>query len=280
MALIDLRAGLGRRRATTGAGAFPARASRARRAAEAAGHAHSARRLATPASLGIRLATIFRVPAGRASRKRVLADGGDSHSHARGRDAAAAKHDVRDSGRPNGGAARGGRPRIKRMLVSKLMTVGADARRWCDAGGDLVAGERFLRPGRRPCPPAAVGAVEQAGVQSLRIDTAAAAPSVSRDAYTVSSLAEKLRIKYGARGSFLRPTIRTGRSSGRSPCPVPISSGFGPTGSAPCFGCTSYHEGTDFTPGAGAVIQAIADGVVSADKRYRGVRQPRHRSTT
>ena len=43
---------------------------------------------------------------------------------------------------------------------------------------------------------------------------------------------------------------------------VPISSGFGYR-IAPCFGCSSYLEGIDMTPGIGTPIQAIADGVVS-----------------
>ena len=44
---------------------------------------------------------------------------------------------------------------------------------------------------------------------------------------------------------------------------VPIASGFG-LRVAPCTGCSSYHDGLDFLPGAGAPIGAIAPGVVSA----------------
>lgn len=40
----------------------------------------------------------------------------------------------------------------------------------------------------------------------------------------------------------------------------PISSGFGYRS---CAGCTAYHTGIDFTPGAGYPVQAIADGVVT-----------------
>lgn len=40
---------------------------------------------------------------------------------------------------------------------------------------------------------------------------------------------------------------------------VPISSGFGYRS---CAGCSSYHQGIDFTPGEGTPIQAIADGTV------------------
>lgn len=48
----------------------------------------------------------------------------------------------------------------------------------------------------------------------------------------------------------------------------PLSSGttmtadFGPR-AAPCAGCSSNHEGIDWTPGAGTPISAVADGVVT-----------------
>ena len=38
---------------------------------------------------------------------------------------------------------------------------------------------------------------------------------------------------------------------------------------APCATCSEYHRGVDFTPGAGAPIHAIANGVVS-DSRHAG----------
>jgi murein DD-endopeptidase MepM/ murein hydrolase activator NlpD len=45
------------------------------------------------------------------------------------------------------------------------------------------------------------------------------------------------------------------------PAGTRVSSGFGPRIS-PCAGCSSFHEGVDFDPGAGAPIHAIAAGVV------------------
>lgn len=42
---------------------------------------------------------------------------------------------------------------------------------------------------------------------------------------------------------------------------TPISSYFGYRS---CAGCSTFHSGIDFTPGAGAPIEAIADGVVVA----------------
>jgi murein DD-endopeptidase MepM/ murein hydrolase activator NlpD len=40
-----------------------------------------------------------------------------------------------------------------------------------------------------------------------------------------------------------------------------VSSGFGGR-SAPCGGCSTFHDGIDFTPGAGAAVGSIAGGVV------------------
>jgi murein DD-endopeptidase MepM/ murein hydrolase activator NlpD len=232
------------------------------RAAEAAEHTHSARRLTSArASLGHPVGNhLPPVPAGRTSRSRAVEAGAAARSRARVRDATA-RHGVQRDVRPNRPAARPGRPRVKRMLVSKLMTLGA----MLGVGAMLVATSlpaNAFYDANAVLSAAAVGAVEQAGVQSLRIDTTATAPSVSRDAYTVSSLAEKLRIKYGAR-SYSFVNNPNGSIQWPFAVSVPISSGFGDR-VAPCFGCSSYHEGTDFTPGAGAVIQAIADGVVSA----------------
>ena len=42
----------------------------------------------------------------------------------------------------------------------------------------------------------------------------------------------------------------------------PVASGFGYRVS-PCAGCSSFHQGTDFDPGRGTAIAAIADGVVT-----------------
>jgi murein DD-endopeptidase MepM/ murein hydrolase activator NlpD len=41
-----------------------------------------------------------------------------------------------------------------------------------------------------------------------------------------------------------------------------ISDGFGPR-SAPCSGCSTFHDGLDMNPGVGTPIGAVADGVVS-----------------
>jgi murein DD-endopeptidase MepM/ murein hydrolase activator NlpD len=97
--------------------------------------------------------------------------------------------------------------------------------------------------------------------QSFKVAASAVEASATRDGYTVSSLAQQLRLKYGDR-SFSYTNDINGTIQWPFPIPVPISSGFGPR-IAPCGGCSSFHEGIDFTPGSGVAIGSIADGVVS-----------------
>lgn len=84
--------------------------------------------------------------------------------------------------------------------------------------------------------------------------------SITRDEYTVTKPKPKPRLL------FARLT-ETGVSNSNSPIQwpfprsVPIASGFGYR-VAPCGGCSSFHNGIDMISGAGAPIQAVADGVV------------------
>lgn len=97
------------------------------------------------------------------------------------------------------------------------------------------------------------------GAQELTV-AGESMPATARDSYTVTSWSEMLRLKYGTR-SFGYSTTGTGPVRWPFPSEVPISSGFG-SRAAPCQGCSTYHRGLDFTPGAGAPIFAIADGTV------------------
>ncbi|WP_394771647.1 M23 family metallopeptidase [Lacisediminihabitans sp.] len=109
----------------------------------------------------------------------------------------------------------------------------------------------------------ALDAVSQAPVrtQTLAVDKKVLVQAPTRDAYTVVSLAQKIRVSY-THGSFDYTNDPNGTIQWPFPVAVPISSGFGPR-IAPCGGCSSFHEGVDFTPGSGVPIGAIADGVVS-----------------
>jgi murein DD-endopeptidase MepM/ murein hydrolase activator NlpD len=96
--------------------------------------------------------------------------------------------------------------------------------------------------------------------QSVEVASTVTAESTARDAYTVTSWAQMLQLKYGTRDYAY--TVGTGSIRWPFPYTVPISSGFGER-AAPCRACSSIHMGVDFTPGGGAPIYAIADGVVT-----------------
>ncbi|WP_213815574.1 M23 family metallopeptidase [Glaciihabitans sp. dw_435] len=94
------------------------------------------------------------------------------------------------------------------------------------------------------------------------VDDSVKETPVTRDAWDVVSGAELAQVSYGA-----RTTAYSVDNSGAVRWPfeyaASISDGFGARVS-PCSGCSTSHKGTDFTPGEGAAIYAIADGVVSA----------------
>ena len=86
------------------------------------------------------------------------------------------------------------------------------------------------------------------------------ADGIDRNNYKVTSAAEMLSAKYGNVSNNFEVT----KGAIRWPFPysVTTSDGFGPR-AAPCGGCSTFHNGLDFLPGAGTPIYAVADGVVS-----------------
>jgi murein DD-endopeptidase MepM/ murein hydrolase activator NlpD len=96
--------------------------------------------------------------------------------------------------------------------------------------------------------------------QSVEVASTVKAAATGRDAYTVTSWAEMLQLKYGTRDYGY--SVTNGSIRWPFPYVTPISSGFGER-AAPCRACSSIHMGVDFTPGGGAPIYAVADGVVT-----------------
>lgn len=94
--------------------------------------------------------------------------------------------------------------------------------------------------------------------QTVEVDPSVVSFS-ERDAWTVTSWAEMLRLRYGNRSYDY--TIGAGPIRWPFPYAVPISSGFGAR-AAPCRGCSTEHSGIDFNSGYGAAIFSVADGVV------------------
>ena len=87
------------------------------------------------------------------------------------------------------------------------------------------------------------------------------AETIRTQDWSVLTFAEMLTLKYGSL-NFAYATDWTGPIRYPFPVPVTISSGYGAR-VAPCFYCSTDHNGLDFTPGEGSPIFAIADGVVA-----------------
>ncbi|MGV3712926.1 M23 family metallopeptidase [Pseudolysinimonas sp.] len=94
--------------------------------------------------------------------------------------------------------------------------------------------------------------------QSVQVDPTLVSFS-ARDAWTVTSWAEMLRLRYGNRSFDY--TVGTGPIRWPFPVALPITSGFGDR-AAPCRGCSTDHSGLDFMTGYGTAIFSVADGVV------------------
>lgn len=148
---------------------------------------------------------------------------------------------------------------FKRRLLSKLMTLGAMVGAGLMMVSTSLPANAFYSGNDQYAAEGAVTAPAEAKVQALMAQPEAAL-SVVRDGYTTTSFREQIFLRYGNRNFFY-----TNDPNGTIQWPfaiaVPISDGYGPR-VAPCPGCSTFHHGVDFTPGLGAHIQAIADGVV------------------
>ncbi len=97
--------------------------------------------------------------------------------------------------------------------------------------------------------------------QSVSASGELSTDDAARAKYSVSSQIETAAATLGAHGGVFTPT--TGAIRWPFPYSTTITDGFGYRKS-PCAGCSSFHKGTDFVPGAGVPTYAIADGVVES----------------
>lgn len=98
--------------------------------------------------------------------------------------------------------------------------------------------------------------------QSVRVTASGSeAEQVALGDYEVTTYADLLKLTYGASQGFSYSVTNSGAIRWPFPVVVPISSGFGGR-VAPCFGCSSYHEGLDFNPVEGTPFYSIAAGEV------------------
>lgn len=102
-------------------------------------------------------------------------------------------------------------------------------------------------------------APKAAAGQTVEVSDIAISAEAARANYTVTSYADQLKAKYGNRDYAYK--VGVGAVMWPFPYAVPISDGFGER-LAPCRYCSSFHNGVDFTPGAGTPIYTIAAGTV------------------
>jgi murein DD-endopeptidase MepM/ murein hydrolase activator NlpD len=158
------------------------------------------------------------------------------------------------------------RPRksFRKRIASKLLSLGAGV-----AAVTLMIGMSVPANAFKTDSPVDSGAAvaKSVPVQTFQVSATALGDTAARDSFGVTSYAQMLVAKYGNRSYDYATT--TGAVRWPFPYPVPISSGFG-SREAPCYGCSSEHNGIDFTPGNGVPIYAIADGFVatSEDSNY------------
>ncbi|HAM27648.1 MAG TPA: hypothetical protein DCP11_13380 [Microbacteriaceae bacterium] len=154
---------------------------------------------------------------------------------------------------------------IKRRLLSKLVSLGA----MLGAAALLVSTSLPANAFYRGAADAALTTASAPAPQTLEVQGEVIVSAPARDAYSVVSLARQIRVK-AASGSLSYTNDPNGTIQWPFAVAVPIASGFGARLVANCSYCSTFHEGLDFTPGAGAPIQAIADGVVSLVREDRG----------
>ncbi|MFP7762257.1 M23 family metallopeptidase [Marisediminicola sp. LYQ134] len=149
---------------------------------------------------------------------------------------------------------------VKRRLLSQFATYGAMVGIGLIFISTTVPANAFVRPDAAT-ESSVVTATGEPKTQELEV-SAASVPAVTRDNYSVVSVVRQIQADYSGRVLDF-----TNNPSGTVQWPfssaVPITSGFGARQVAGCGFCSTNHQGVDFTPGAGAPIQSIADGVVS-----------------
>lgn len=161
------------------------------------------------------------------------------------------------------------RPSLRRRVAQNLFSAGAFVFASALAVGLTVPANAFVRPMDTATEPTTLAATDGAALQSMEFEDAGAITASARDGYSVTSYKAMLQERYGV-GTFTYATNWSGEVRWPFPYTAPISDGYGYR-VAPCAGCSTDHDGIDFTPGAGQPIYAIANGVVSTHQEYGGL---------
>lgn len=119
---------------------------------------------------------------------------------------------------------------------------------------------------------AAEAAAAAAAEEAAAAESAAAEAAAAEAAAAEAAAAEAASAAAAAAAAVPAPAAQPAPAAAAAPSPAVrwpfsggsrISDGYGPR-TAPCSGCSTFHDGLDLTPGAGTPIGAIADGVVSS----------------
>lgn len=150
---------------------------------------------------------------------------------------------------------------VRRRIVSNFVSLSAMAGVGLIVIATTVPANAFVRPDAVGAE-SSVSAEANAGSTQEFTATAAAAPTVTRDAYTAVSLQQQVAAQAGGQ-LFSYTNNPSGSIQWPFPAGSPITSGFGPRKVAGCSFCSTNHKGLDFTPGSGTPIHVVADGVVT-----------------
>ena len=159
---------------------------------------------------------------------------------------------------PRVSASRGGRGSLRKRMAKQMFSGAAMVLSAAFLVGVTVPANAFMPTAQQQAESPAAPA-EQVGSQSMAVSSDVVDNATVRAKFTVTSYADLLRQRYGTISYSYE--ITTGAIRWPFPYVVPISSGFGMR-VAPCRGCSSRHMGTDFVPGYGTPIYAVADGIV------------------
>lgn len=143
-------------------------------------------------------------------------------------------------------------PRLKRRLLSPIALLFAGA---LVIGTSVPASAFFVDNGGTQDG----GSTAFADAQRITVGAGASLDEAARAKYSVGTQIPATVL--GIHGGAFTPT--TGSIRWPFPFATTITDGFGPRKS-PCVGCSTFHKGTDFVPGAGVPTYAIADGVVES----------------
>ncbi len=157
---------------------------------------------------------------------------------------------------------------MRRRMFSKLMSLGAMVGVGLMMISTSIPANAFFKVDPLASLPADSVVAKQAS-QEVMVSADAGSLTLVRDSYTATSWKEQVFLRYGK--SWAYTPNPNGTIRWPFPIAVPISDGFG-WRLAPCAGCSTWHKGTDFTPGAGAIIGNVMEGVVSmVDSSHAGL---------